>query len=74
MSNNHQQYNAEVLESVGGARIIRNDELNSIILNQNIMEMLEKNTLEKMGNSAKSISVSDVEDKIYQEIKELVKK
>lgn len=74
VSNNHQQYNAEVLESVGAARIIINEELNPIVLDENILEMLNKDTLEEMGNLAKSVSIQNVEDRIYEEIKKLVRK
>ena len=74
VSNNHQQYNAEVLENVGGAKIIKNEDLNSAILNEKILEMLDKDTLERMGNNAKSISIPNVEENIYEEIKKLVKR
>lgn len=42
VSNDHQMYNAKVLENVGAAKIIKNDELNGEILNSEI----EKNSFE----------------------------
>ncbi len=74
VSHNHQQYNAEVLENAGAAKIIKNEELNVLILHEKIMEMLSKDMLEKMGRAAKSASIQNVEDKIYEEIKILLKR
>lgn len=73
VSHNHQQYNAEVLEKVGAAKIINNDILNAEKLNELIEKMLDKGTLEKMGNNAKQIAVNDTENRIYNEIKLLLK-
>ena len=73
VSHNHQQYNAEVLEKVNAAKIIKNDELNAENLNLMIEQMLEKDTLKTMGENAKKVSIDNVEDRIYNEIKELVK-
>jgi len=74
VSHNHQQYNAEVLENAGAEKIIKNEELNVLILHEKIMEMLSKDMLEKMGRAAKSASIQNVEDKIYEEIKILLKR
>lgn len=73
VSNNHQEYNAKVLEGVNAAKIILNKDLNPSSLNQQIEEIIlnEKKALQ-MGQNAKKIAVADVEDKIYQEIKRLV--
>lgn len=69
VSQNHQEYNARVLEKVGAAKIILDKDLNGEILNQTIQQLLEKEeTLRQMGKNAKKIAVSDIEDKIYQEI------
>src|SRR5699024_4673724 len=69
VSQNHQEYNAKVLEKVGAAKIILDKDLNGEILNQTIQQLLEKEeTLRRMGKNAKKIAVSDIEDKIYQEI------
>ncbi len=73
VSHNHQQYNAEVLEKVGAAKIINNDILNAEKLNELIEKMLDKDTLERMGNNAKQIAVNDTENRIYNEIKSLLK-
>lgn len=74
VSNNHQLHNAEVLQNVGAAKIILNDELNGTILNSQIEEIvLNKEKEEKMGQNALKVSTNDAEDKIYNEIKKLVK-
>ena len=74
VSHNHQLYNAKALESVGAARIILNDEINGEKLNKTIEEIvLNKEKIRKMGENALRISAVDAEDKIYDEIKKLVK-
>lgn len=75
VSHNHQLYNAKVLEKVGAANIILNDELTGEKLNQVIEEMISnKAKLQEMGEKAKKVSTQNVEDKIYQEIKKLLVK
>ncbi len=74
VSNNHQQYNAEVLEKVKSAKIIKNDELNAEKLNDCIENMLNKGNLEEMGNNAKKIAIDNIEDRIYKEITTLLNK
>lgn len=75
VSHNHQLYNAKVLEKIGAAKIILNDELTGEKLNQVIEEMiLDKANLQKMGEKAKKVSTQNVEDKIYQEIQKLLSK
>ena len=74
VSNNHQQYNAEVLEKVGAAKIIKNDDLNAEILNEYIESILDGNSMKIMGEIAKSVAIPNVEEKIYNEIKILMNK
>ncbi len=75
VSNNHQEYNAKVLEEVGAAKIILEKELTAEKLNKQITEIITKEeTLQKMASSARKIAISQVEEKIYQEIKKVVKK
>ena len=74
VSGDHQLYNAKALENVGAAKIILNDELEGIKLNESIEEIiLNKNTEEQMSKNALKISTKDVEAKIYEEIKSLLK-
>ena len=74
VSHNHQLYNAKALENVGAAKIILNDEMNGEKLNKTIEEIvLNKDKMKKMGENALKISTVDAEDKIYEEIKKLVK-
>jgi len=73
VSNNHQMYNAKVLEKNNAAKIIVNDELTGEKLNQYIREIvLDKTKCLEMGKNACKISNQNVEDKIYEEIKKLV--
>ena len=72
VSHNHQLYNAKVLESIGAAKIILNDELTGEKLNHVIEEIiLDKSKMQIMGENALKASTNQVEDKIYQEIKKL---
>lgn len=69
VSHNHQLYNAKVLENVGAAKIILNNDLNGEILNKELEDIvLNKEKCTKMGENALKISTKDVEDKIYSEI------
>ena len=74
VSHDHQQYNAEVLEKLGAAKIIKNNDLDAKILHENILEILNKDNLEKMGENAKKAAIKNVEDNIYKEIQRLVDK
>lgn len=74
VSHNHQLYNAKVLENIGAAKIILNDELEDKKLSKEIENIiLNKNKLEEMGKKALEKSTTNVEEKIYEEIKKLVK-
>ena len=70
---NHQEYNARVLENVGAAKVILDKDLNSEILARTIDKIInDKNELIKMGNNATKIFIPDVENRIYEEIKKAV--
>ncbi len=74
VSHNHQLYNAKVLEKVGAAKIILNDDINENNLNNTIEEIVSnKEKMEKMGQNALKVSSVDAEEKIYKEIIKLVK-
>ena len=69
VSHDHQLYNAKVLEKIGAANIILDNELDGKKLNSNINKIaLDKNVSEKMGKNALKVSTNNVEDKIYKEI------
>ena len=75
VSGNHQLYNAKVLEDIGAANIILNNELEAESLNEKIESIILNKKVEKqMGEKALKISTTNVEEKIYKEIKELVGK
>lgn len=70
---NHQEYNAKVLENVGAAKIILDKDLNKITLTNTLNEILKNKTrIMKMGQNANKVAINDVEDKIYKEIKTFV--
>lgn len=70
---NHQEYNAEVLEKAGAARIILDKDLNSEILSNTIERIItDENKLTEMGNKAVKVAFKNVEEKIYKEIKIVV--
>lgn len=71
---NHQEYNARVLEKREAAKIILDKELNAEILNDNIMEIVkDKDKMRQMGKNAASVNKQNVEESIYSEIKKLIK-
>ena len=74
VSQDHQTYNAKVLENVGAAKIIKNDELKKENLNEEIEKIIKNPELmHKREEKAISKSVKNVQDKIYKEIKKVVK-
>lgn len=74
VSQNHQLYNAKVLENVGAAKIILNDDLKKDNLDAEIEKIIKNPELmHKMEEKAFSKSVKNVQEKIYKEIKRLVR-
>ena len=75
VSNNHQMYNAKVLEKINAAEIIENDNMNGKLLNKTINEIVsDQEKLKLMGASAYSISIKDTQDKNFQEILAIIKR
>ncbi len=74
VSNDHQVYNAKVLENVGAAKILLNENLNKDTLNSLVEEIIRNpKQMQEMAENARKIAITNVEDKIYEEIKRLVK-
>ena len=74
VSQDHQLRNAEVLQKIGAAQIILNNELEKDILNKEIIEIASnKAKMKEMGEKASTKSVKNVQEKIYAEIKKIVK-
>lgn len=72
---NHQEYNARVLEKVGAAKIILDKNLNYKNLNDTIELMVEnKEQLKEMGEKAGKIANTNVEENIYNEIRNILSK
>ena len=73
VSQNHQEYNARALEKIGAAKIILNSDLDKTDLSTYIENIiLDKKLIKSMEEKAISMSLENVEDKIYEEIKKLV--
>lgn len=72
---NHQEYNAKVLEKVGAAKIILDKELNFTKLNNTINNIIkDPETLKTMGIAAKKVSRTNVEEEIYNEVCRILSK
>lgn len=70
---NHQEYNARVLEKVGAAKIILDKDINSELLGNTINKIIKnKKSLEEMGKNAEKVAIPNVEENIYKEIKEVI--
>ncbi len=70
---NHQEYNARVLEKNGAAKVILDKDLSAEKLNSQIEELVNNpQTIKEMGKNARKLLVEDVENKIYVEIKETI--
>lgn len=71
---NHQEYNARVLENVGAAKIILDKEFNENILLEELDDIFSNNeNLLKMSKASEEISKKDVIENIYKEIEKLIK-
>lgn len=67
---NHQLYNAKVLENVNAGKIIEQKNLTEDVLNSCIKAMIKDKNLREMSSNAKKVIVKDVEDKIYNCVKD----
>lgn len=66
---NHQEYNAKILEDIESARIIKDKDLNNETLNNMIQELIaDKEKLSNMGKRANLISETNAEENIFNEI------
>lgn len=71
---NHQEYNAKVLVGIGAAKIILDKDLNAESLSKQIEDILgTADRKEEMGRIARQVEVKNVEEKIFEEIKKIVK-
>lgn len=72
-SANRQEDNAMVLKKIGAAKIIQNNSITGDNLSDEISSIIEDDIeIKEMGKMANTIAPSQVEDKIYNEIKKLV--
>lgn len=74
VSHDHQLYNAKVLQNIGAADIILDNELSGEKLNTNIEKIiLDKDKCKNMGEKALKMATNDVENKIYAQIVETIR-
>ena len=74
VSNDHQLYNAKVLENIGAAKIILNKDLKCEKLDLEIQNIVNyPQVINKMGKNAEKIASNDAIDRIYKEIKKIAK-
>jgi len=74
-SANRQEDNARAMEKLNAAKVILNEDINAEVLNKTINEIIsDKAYMKKMGDNAKIIATKNVEDKIYDELKEYIEK
>lgn len=72
---NRQEDNARVVEALGGAEVILNAELNGDNLSEKLNRLTSNiNVLKEMGKKINSLEIKNVEDKIYNEIKNVIRK
>ena len=72
---NRQEDNARVVESLGGAEVILNSELDSVILSEKLDRLTSNlDNLKQMGMKVNLLEIKNVEDKIYKEIKKVIQK
>jgi len=72
---NRQEDNAAVLKNAGAAEMIKNENVNFEILNDTINKLIKnKVLLSEMGKNAEKLAVHNVEEKIYEEIRKIVKR
>lgn len=70
---NHQEYNAKVLEKVGAAKIILDADLDFNILNSTINEIIsDEEKMCRMSENAHAVEIKNVEDKIYVELRRIM--
>ncbi len=70
VSQNHQYYNAKALKDIGAASIVDNERINGDRLRREMERMIyNPELLEEMGKLAHTKSVENVEERIYNEIK-----
>lgn len=72
---NRQVDNARVVEKLGGAKVILNSELNFKILSEMLNDLTKDvNKLNEMGEKVNLLEIKNVEDKIYKEIRSVIKR
>jgi UDP-N-acetylglucosamine--N-acetylmuramyl-(pentapeptide) pyrophosphoryl-undecaprenol N-acetylglucosamine transferase len=72
---NHQEYNARALEKDGGAVVILEKDLNARLLYSQMKELLkDREQLQKMARNARKNGIPNATEKIYEILKDMVKK
>jgi len=70
---NHQLYNAKVLEKNGAGVVLEEKDLNEDVLYEKITKIItDSEMLKKMGIASRALALDNVEEKIYNEIRECI--
>ena len=71
---NHQEYNARVLENIQAANVVLDKDLTAEGLNKMIYAMIKNPAeLKRMGERAERHSIGNVESLIFREIKKILR-
>lgn len=70
---NHQEYNAKTIEEAGAGYAVLEKDLSAEVLLEKINEIFENSKQEEMELKSKQLSSEKALDKIYQEIKNIMK-
>ncbi|QMS89277.1 undecaprenyldiphospho-muramoylpentapeptide beta-N-acetylglucosaminyltransferase [Nostoc edaphicum CCNP1411] len=69
----HQSYNADVFTKAGAALTLKQSELTTEVLQNNVLNLLQSpDELAKMGEKAKAIAVPDSAEKLAQLVREVI--
>ena len=72
---NHQYFNAKILEKNTAGLVIEEKELNEDVLHEAVTKYItDTKLLKTMGENARKLLLENVEDRIYKEIEDVVKK
>lgn len=71
---NHQEYNARVLEKQNAAKVILDKDLNGEVLNDTILNLVKNPIiLKEMGNNARKNAVTNSKERIYERLNSIKK-
>lgn len=74
VTENHQYFNAKLIEQHGGAVVITENELTASVLYDHVKRIISnRETMENMRKGEQSLAIYDVGDRIYEQLKRICK-